>query len=205
MYKIGLTGGIGSGKTIVATLFQKLGVPILDADEITRELMQPGYPAYNNILTHFGSNILAADKQLNRRLLRKIIFANSTEKTWLENVLHPLVREILLQRSQQYIDTAPYIILVIPLLLESKNYTWLDRICVVDIPTELQRQRAALRDQQTAAEIDAIINAQIQRPDRLSAADDIIDNKGSLVDTEKQIMALHKKYLELAKSFTRKT
>lgn len=199
MLTIGLTGGIGSGKTTIANLFARLQVPIIDTDIIARAMVAPGTTGLNRIIQHFGPTLLNADDTLNRRQLRNIIFADKAEKLWLEQLLHPLIRTNL----QQQIATlnTPYCILVIPLLLENKRAVTVDRILVIDAPVKVQIQRIQARDQITIAEAKKIINSQLSRKQRLAAADDILLNDSNRVENLliKQVAKLHQFYLSLAK------
>lgn len=198
MLVIGLTGGIGSGKSTVASLFEKHGTTIIDTDQLSRDLTQPNQPALQKMVDHFGADILQADGSLNRTLLRKIIFNNETERRWLENLLHPLIRN----EMERLIKSAktPYCIVVIPLLLETKPNPLIDRVLVVDALEEHQLQRAHARDKTTRDEISAIIRSQISRDQRLKAANEIIENHGSLKDLEQQVVKLHEFYTKEAQT-----
>ncbi len=195
MLVIGLTGSIGSGKSTVANLFAERGVPVIDADILAREITAPKLPAYQAIVTRFGSNILKADGTIDRSCLREIIFNNPDERLWLEALLHP----IILHRMEDDIEKldAPYCIAVIPLLLETDAATFIDRILVVDMSEETQAKRAALRDKNTVEQIKAIMNTQMPRKDRLAKADDIINNAGTPEALAKQVDKLHQMYLKL--------
>lgn len=197
MLVIGLTGGIGSGKTTVANLFHQLGVPIIDSDEIAREVVASGSPLLAEIAKHFGSNIIDENGQLKRRELRDLIFANNQERIWLEQHLHPAIYE----RIREKIKTlnAPYVIVVIPLLIETNPGSLIDRILVIDSPEQLQIERVQQRDATTKENILAIIQSQISRDKRLAAADDVIDNNGDTQHLEQQVNKLHQYYLTLAK------
>ena len=197
MLIIGLTGGIGSGKSTVANLFQQLGMPIIDSDEIAREVVAPGTPLLTEIAQHFGSNIIDETGQLKRRELRDLIFANNKERIWLEQHLHPAIYERIKEKIKSL--NAPYVIVVIPLLLETNPGDLIDRILVVDSTEQLQIQRVQKRDAATKENILAIIQSQITRDKRLAAADDVIDNSGDLHNLEQQIYKLHQYYLNLAK------
>lgn len=197
MLVIGLTGGIGSGKTAVANLFHQLGVPIIDSDEIAREVVVPGSPLLAEIAKHFGSHILDENGQLKRRELRDLIFANDQERIWLEQHLHP----VIYNRIREDINTlnTPYVIVVIPLLIETNPGNLIDRILVVDSPEQLQIQRVQQRDSAKKENILAIIQSQISREKRLAAADDVIDNSGDLAKLDQQIKNLHQYYLTIPK------
>lgn len=200
MLVIGLTGRIGSGKTTVANLFAKQGVPIVDADVIARTLTQPGTSGYQAIVEHFGNSVLNDDLTLNRAALRDIIFTNPHEREWLERLLHPQI----LSEMQTTIHTlqAPYCLAVIPLLLETDAVNFVNRILVVDIPEATQLERASKRDNAPKENIKAIINTQINRNDSLARADDIINNAGTTDELAKQVIALHQQYLQMGRSST---
>lgn len=193
MIKVGLTGGIGSGKTTTTHLFQKLGVPVIDADIIARQVVEPNTSAYEAIVRHFGAHVLDENKNINRTYLRNIIFADQDERRWLESLLHPLIRKRMQKEAEQF--TTPYCIFSIALLAESKNIDFLDHIIVVDIDPKLQLKRGQERDKHNTT---AIIESQSSRTERLKIADDIIDNNGSIEDLSQQVNALHKKLLALA-------
>ncbi len=198
MLVVGLTGSIGSGKSTVAELFAKLGVPVIDADILSREVTEPHTPAHGKIVAHFGHQILNADGGLNRGLLRKIIFNQPEERRWLESLLHP----IILERMQSDIAKcqAPYCLAVIPLLLESDATSFIQRILVVDLPEEIQLERAKLRDNSTSEQIKAIIDTQIPRTARLARADDIINNAGTPDQLVAQVHDLHQQYLKMGEN-----
>lgn len=198
-YVVGLTGGIGSGKSTIADLFAALDVPIVDADIVAREVVAKGSPLLDKIAAHFGESILTSEKELNRAALREKIFQNEEEKQWLNQLLHPAIRAEMLQQLQQ--QTAEYVLFVVPLLIENKLTVLCDRILVVDVSPEIQLQRASMRDNNPEL-IQRIINSQISRTERLAAADDIINNEGKLPQNlphlQQQVTELHQKYLYLA-------
>lgn len=196
MLVIGLTGGIGSGKSTVAKLFSEKGIPIIDADIIAREVSQPNKPAFKEIVKHFGEEILHQGS-LDRGKLRKIIFENAKQRRWLEELLHPIIRKDMELEIRKL--TAPYCIAVIPLLLEVEFYFFINRILVVDTTHELQIKRIVARDKISKEEIENIIKTQASRETRISKAHDVIINDGSLEDLTKQVAKLHEKYLDLAK------
>ena len=186
---VGLTGGIGSGKTTVANYFQRLGIDIIDTDIIARQIVQPGTEALQKIVGHFGKSILLENSELNRKALGKIIFANPVEKTWLESLLHPLIRKEAIAKAK--ISSSAYCIIVIPLLFETNNNYPLDKIIVVDSPLEKQIERVEKRDHLSREAILAIIHQQISREERLKKADEIIMNDGDEANIIQQVKELH--------------
>ena len=198
MLVIGLTGGIGSGKSTVAEMFATLGVPVIDMDHIARQVVEPGQPALAQITQEFGSNVLDADGCLNRRKLRELIFDSTEKRRRLEAILHPLIR----QETQQQISEldAAYCIIVIPLLLESNQHSLVDRILVVDVPEALQITRTMQRDGISAVEVQNILAAQMDRNSRLAAADDVIDNSAGLEQIRTRVTELDHQYRRLASS-----
>lgn len=198
---VGLTGGIGSGKSEVCRRFIAKGIIVVDADIVAREVVEPGMPALEQIRMHFGNDIfLAAEGNqppaLNRAKLREIIFSDPDEKDWLERLLHPLINQRI--RSQLESATSPYCILASPLLLETKQYLLVDRILVVDAAEQLQIERASQRDSNNEAQIRAIMQTQLSRQDRCARANDIIQNHGNLDELDEQIERLHQLYLKIA-------
>jgi dephospho-CoA kinase len=194
MLKVGLTGGIGSGKTMVAGLFAAKGVPVLDADVIARDLVEPGQPAYRAIVEHFGPDLLQ-EGRLDRARLRQIVFVDPEARLWLESLLHPLVYDEMRRRIAEL--STSYVLLVIPLLLETGRRDFVDRLLVVDCPIEVQRQRVKQRDGLDEAEIDRILSAQLAPEARLAAADEVIRNAGSPAELAGQVDRLHEFYLSL--------
>ena len=191
---IGLTGGIGSGKTTVSDQLQALGATIVDADIIAREIVAPGSIALNAITQRYGIDILLADGQLNRAKLRGIIFQSETDKEWLNQLTHPLIRKGIEEAISAPCQT--YVVLVAPLLLENGLDKLVDRVVVVDATEEQQVQRTSNRDKRDDDEVKAIIASQISRTERLSKADDIIDNSSKdLGAVQNAVKRLHKKYL----------
>ena len=197
MLRIGLTGGIASGKSQVAEMFAGLGVPIVDTDRIAREVVEPGTPGFTAVRAAFGKGILAADGSLDRAKLRNLVFDDSAARGRLERILHPLIRAATLA-GLATID-APYAIVVVPLLLETDFAALVERILVVDCPREMQLERLMRRDSMTRPRAVSVLAAQIERTARLDAADDVIDNSGTLEHTRVQVAALHARYLELAR------
>lgn len=196
MLTVGLTGGIGSGKTAVSDAFARLGVPIIDTDLLARELVMPGQPALTEIAALFGTDSLTVDGALDRRYLRSRIFADPTLRQRLENILHPRIRQAVTQRLAAL--HAPYAIVVIPLLLETGMTDLIQRILVVDAPESLQLQRVMARDHSDEEQARRILAAQIGRHERLAQADDIIDNSGPLSALAAQVITLHDRYQTLA-------
>jgi len=195
--KVGLTGGIGSGKSVAAQHFAELGVPIVDADIIARKMVEPGQGVLNEIVASFGQDVLDAHGNLDRLKLRSLVFTNPTLKTQLEDILHPRIHATILLRLEQL--CTPYCIVVIPLLAESKHHYPLNRILVIDAPEALRLERTCQRDGQSANRIKRIMRSQTSREKRLALADDIIENSGTLEDLCSAIDTLHQTYLELAK------
>ena len=197
MLIIGLTGGIGSGKSTVTEHFAQLDVPVIDADIITRELVKPGEDALKEIEAHFGPDIIQTDGQLNRAWLRARIFDNADERKVLENILHPRAKEYA-QKSISELNT-PYCILCVPLLIESGWIDLVQRVLVIDLPRELQIQRTMERDGIPTNQVETIINAQIDRNGRLAAADDVLTNTGDKSSLLEQVDILHEQYLKREK------
>ena len=196
MLRIGLTGGIGSGKSTVAALFAAHGVPIIDADAIAHEITLPGTAATTQILQTFGPDIADTSGGIDRQRLAQRIFNDRKERERLEEILHPLIRAEM-QRRQTAL-TAPYCLLVIPLLYEASQRDLVDRVLVVDVDESMQISRVAARDGRNEAEIRAILSTQADRAQRLSMADDCITNSGNLAELQSQVEALHREYLALA-------
>ncbi|WP_308366581.1 MULTISPECIES: dephospho-CoA kinase [unclassified Microbulbifer] len=198
MLTIGLTGGIGSGKSAAAACFTELGIDVVDADWAARVVVQPGQPALAQIAAHFGAGVLLESGELDRAQLRAIVFDNTAEREWLEQLLHPLIREEILRALKT--SNGPYAVLESPLLIESGQYKLVDRVCVVDLPEALQVERASGRDQSDPEGIRKIMAAQLSRQERLARADDVLNNAGDLDGLRQQVEALHRRYLELASS-----
>lgn len=189
---IGLTGGIGTGKSTVANIFKNFGVPVIDADEISHQITQKNGIAFAPIISHFGKDILDADETIDRKKLRHIIFQNPAEKKWLENLLHPIIRQTMRDTLQKI--NAPYCICVIPLLAESSGIEFIDRILVIDAPVDIQLERAKKRDSATDAHIKKIIASQASQSARMKIADDVIINDGDLNALTHKVRILHEKY-----------
>ncbi len=198
MLVIGLTGGIGSGKSTVAEMFESLGVPIIDMDRIARQIVEPDQPALTQIKQAFGEKIIDVNGQLNRQQLSKIIFDSAKKRHQLEAILHPLIRQ---ETKRQLAELkAPYCIIVIPLLLESEQRSLVDRILVVDVPESLQINRTMQRDGISAEQVRKILAAQVERDSRLNAADDVIDNSAEMDDIRLRIKELDQQYRALSEN-----
>ncbi|CAE6916694.1 dephospho-CoA kinase [Vibrio sp. B1FLJ16] len=200
---IGLTGGIASGKTTVANLFkQQFNIDIVDADIVAREVVEPGTPGLNAIIEHFGSDIVREDQMLDRAKLRERIFSNPEEKAWLNNLLHPIIREKMLEDLQQV--TSDYALLVVPLLIENKLDSLCDRVLVVDVEPNTQISRTMKRDNVSEEQAQAILASQASRQQRLDIADDVVKNNPDDSDLLLQVTDLHEKYLAMCRKNLRK-
>lgn len=197
MLIIGLTGGIGSGKSAVSKFFSELGVPVIDTDIISRQLVEPGQPALQQICLAFGNEILSADGELDRGKLRNIVFSAPDKRKQLEAILHPLIQQEMLHLAS--LLDSPYCIFAIPLLIEARQSELVDRILVIDAPEQLRRQRIKQRDQMEDKQIDKIFAAQLPDQERLKHADDIIRNDSGLPQLRAQVIDLNHRYIEMAK------
>ena len=195
MWILGLTGGIGSGKTAASDYFAKLGIVVVDADIVARDVVEPGQPAWQAIREHFGPEVLQADGSLNRAWLRQKVFAEPAERQWLEQQTHPRIRDSIIRQLQQ--AQSPYAILSSPLLFESGQAQLTDRSLLIDVPEEVQLQRASARDGNDAEQIRRIMAAQLSRQERRARADDLVDNSGSLEQLYAQLQELHEGYMAL--------
>ena len=195
-YTVALTGGIGSGKSTVADAFSCLGINVIDADILARQVVEPGTPALAAITEHFGHHILTPEAALNRRELRERIFANPEEKAWLNALLHPLIQQETQRQLRQ--ATSPYVLWVVPLLVENKLYERADRVLVVDVSRETQLLRTMQRDNVSREHAENILAAQATREARLAVADDVINNNGTPDAIASDVARLHAHYLELA-------
>jgi dephospho-CoA kinase len=196
-----LTGGIGSGKSAAADCFAALGVPLVDADVVARDVVAPGEPALAEIVKHFGPEVLTADGALNRAALRQIIFTAAAEKQWLESLLHPLIRERIQRQLARAQDAGPpYVLLVSPLLFETGQDQLVDAVIVVDVDEALQLERASRRDHADRAQIRRIIDSQMARHERVARADYRLDNSGDLAALKAQVNKLHRQLLETISS-----
>lgn len=196
VFRVGLTGGIASGKSTAAKFFGALGVPILDSDQIARDVVEPGQPPLERLVERFGPKILTPDGHLDRPALRDIVFSDPMARADLEALTHPAIGAALEARSAA--TGGPYQILVIPLLVEKNLKSHVDRVLVVDCDEELQIRRLRARDGSTAEQARAILAVQAPRSTRLKAADDVIKNDADMSSVQKQVAALHARYLELA-------
>ncbi len=195
MMIVGLTGGIGSGKSTVAELFAGMGVPIIDTDIIARDLVEIDKPAYLDIVKKFGNDILLPNRTLNRAVLKQRILNNEQERLILEDILHPLIQQAVIKQIE--LVTGSYCIVVIPLLVEKAHYPMLDRILVVDTPVSQQIKRIADRDGLENASIEKLIAIQATREQRLNAADDVIINDHGLPELKAATQQMHDKYMKL--------
>ncbi len=193
---VGLTGGIGSGKSAAAACFEQLGVPVIDADVAAREVVMPGSAALQQIAAHFGAQLLQPSGELDRAALRQRVFAEPQERQWLEALLHPLIRERIKAGLTEAVarPSVPYVILSSPLLLETGQDTLVDRVLLIDVDTALQRDRVLRRDGSAPATVDAVLAAQWSREKRRARADDVILNEGSLAELEAAVRALDADY-----------
>ncbi|MBW4966879.1 dephospho-CoA kinase [Pseudoalteromonas sp. CR1] len=193
---LGLTGGIGCGKTAVSNMFEQLGITIVDADIIARQVVKPKSDGLNAIVSKFGQGILLSDGTLNRSALRERIFTNNADKEWLNTLLHPLIRN----KIYNDITTAKsaYVVLVAPLLFENGLDKLCNRTLLIDIPQSVQIKRTASRDNVSVEQVKAIIAAQMPREDKQKKADDILNNDRSLTDVNHDLLELHKSYLHMA-------
>ena len=192
---VGLTGGIGSGKSTVVRVFGDLGVHWVDADDVAREVVEPGMPALATIAEHFGEAVLMTDGSLNRAALRQKVFAEPDERVWLERLLHPVIREELVRQLQPEDYLLPYVLLVSPLLLETDQRDLAAKIIVVDVPESVQIERTMARDDNSREQVERIMAAQMAREDRRSQADAIIDNNRPRNEVERQVCELHNRFL----------
>lgn len=198
MFTVGLTGGIGSGKSTIAGIFADLGVEIIDADLLAREVVEPPSAALDAIRARCGEEILTAAGTLDRPRLRELVFADAAERAWLEELLHPLIDQGIGQRIAAC--ASAYCLLVSPLLLETSQRRRVDRVLVADVSRQTQLRRSLLRDGGERGTIEAIIDAQASREERLRAADDVIDNEGAQDTLAARVRELHARYLSLSET-----
>jgi dephospho-CoA kinase len=194
--RIGLTGGIASGKSAVAQRFSELGVPVIDADEASRAVVAPGTPGLAKVIERYGSGVVAANGELNRRALRDLIFSDPSSRQDLERILHPLIRAHMELRAEAALG--PYVVMAIPLLLEGDSRNRVDRILVVDVDEAVQLQRLMARDGSSLEQARAILAAQATRSARLAAADDVLLNTATVMELRQGVDRLHEQYLRLA-------
>ena len=195
-FVVGITGGIGSGKTTVTDLFAKYAIEVIDADVIAREVVEPGTPALKAIINKFGQSVLDESDSLDRAKLRSLVFNDIEVKNWLNQLLHPAIRRQMLLQTQQ--AKSDYCLLSVPLLVENKLNEQVDRVVIVDVDEPTQLQRTLLRDKTNEKQIRTIMSAQATRQQRLEVADDVIDNNGGTDALFKQVFQLHQYYLQLA-------
>ena len=197
MYVVAITGGIGSGKTTVANQFAALGIEVVDADLIAREVVEPGTPALAAIASHFGPGILDEQGRLDRRALRERIFSEPAAKSWLNALLHPIIRSEMLRQCAA--ANSPYCLLVVPLLVENRLTELADRVLVIDVDEATQIERTCRRDGVNREQAQAILASQASRSERLAMADDVLDNQSGTTETiRERILALHETYLAFA-------
>lgn len=199
MFKVGLCGGIASGKTTISRIFESLGVRVIDTDALSHKLMQPGQSAYQKTVDRYGQQILQADSSLNRSLLREIVFNDQNQKQWLEEMLHPLIQDEAIELMQQ-LENECYIILVVPLMFESGFDKLLDHIVAIDCPREVQLARLTRRDGIDTTLANMILDAQMDNEQRLSLADSVIANPNNRYPT-KEVADLHQKLTRLSSNF----
>lgn len=198
---IGLTGGIGSGKTAASDWFAEQGIHVVDADVVARQVVEPHQPALQDIVQVFGAEMLLADGSLNRAAMRAHVFAHPEARTQLEAITHPRIRQAMI--AQLHTASSPYALLVSPLLLETSQHELVDRVLLVDVEEHLQQQRASQRDGQTPEAIAKIMAAQLPRHERQRRAHDVVNNHGELAQLHQQLAQLHQHYTEQARHFRR--
>ena len=196
MYIVGLTGGIGSGKTTIAYFFSERDIKVINADQLARKVVQPGTIALSQIKQKFGEKILTESYGLNRSLLREIVFKDERQRVWLENLLHPLIEDEINKSIESALSQ--YVVLESPLLLETNQHKLVNRILVIDVSPEIQLKRTLSRDGGSEATIKAIINSQLTRIQRLNMADDVINNEQDLKSVRIELESLHQNYLSMA-------
>jgi dephospho-CoA kinase len=197
-FVVGVTGGIGSGKSAVTRLFEQYGITVVDADIVARIIVEPGRPALATIAEHYGKDIIQPDGFLDRAALRALVFSDDAERHWLERLTHPLIGQEILDQIDA--SNSAYTILSSPLLLDTTQKDLVDCVVVVDAPEELQLRRTTQRDQNDEAQVRRIMAAQMPRQDRLARADIIVDNSGTLEDLEGQVADIHQDLLQRAKN-----
>jgi dephospho-CoA kinase len=195
-YIVGLTGGIGSGKSTIAQGFRELGIDVVDADQASRKVVEPGMPALNIIADRFGAKMIKNDGTLNRAAMRQLIFSQPLEKNWLENLLHPLIAEWIVDQLQR--AESAYVMLESPLLLETEQHQLVNTLLLIDLPQPLQLSRTSERDGDPQPQIQSIIDSQMAREDKLRRADYVFDNSLALDTVAPRIAVLHETFLHLA-------
>ena len=195
---IGLTGGIGSGKSAAANFFQNEGISVIDTDQLARKVIQKDTPGYSKVVDSFGANILDNNDSIDRAKLREEVFHDNEKRKILESITHPLVRELMVQKISS--STSPYSIIMVPLIFETNSAKNYDRVLVIDCDVEIQLARATIRDENSADLIQKIIDSQCSRSERLSIANDVIPNNHSIEDLKKRSLAMHKFYLGFCSS-----
>ena len=190
---IGLTGGIGSGKSAAANFFQNEGISVIDTDQLARKVIEKDTPGYSKVVDSFGANILGNNDSIDRAKLREAVFHDSEKRKILESITHPLVRELMVQKISS--STSPYSIIMVPLIFETNSAKNYDRVLVIDCDVEIQLERAMARDENSADLIQKIIDSQCSRSERLSIANDVIPNNHSIEDLQKRSLAMHNFYL----------
>ena len=201
MLIIGLTGGIGSGKSAASEHFERMGITVVDADVVARQVVEPSRPALAQIAAHFGDDILLASGSLDRQKLRQLIFKSAQQKTWLESLLHPIIRDEIIHQLK--CSHSPYTLLVSPLLFETKQHELVNCTLLIDVPKALQIERASQRDDVTSSQIETIIASQMTRECKIEKADDTILNDNDLGALQQEVERYHKHYLELSYEFNR--
>jgi len=196
MFVVGLTGGIGSGKTAASDRFASHGITVVDGDVVARQVVEPGTEALRKIIAKFGPGILQANGELDRASLREWVFSQPDDRLWLEALLHPLIgQEVIAQLNAA---SSPYAVLVSPLLVDAGQTALCDRVLVVDVPEQVQIERTCRRDDNSEELVKQIIAAQTSRERRLAAATEVLDNTGTLEDLQRRVDELHERYLQLA-------
>lgn len=190
---IGLTGGIGSGKSAAADFFQNEGISVIDTDQLSRKVIEKDTPGYSKVVDSFGTNILDNNDSIDRAKLREEVFHDDEKREILESITHPLVRELMVQKISS--STSPYTIIMVPLIFETNSAKNYDRVLVIDCDVEIQLKRAMARDENSADLIQKIIDSQCSRSERLSIANDVIPNNHSIEDLQKRSLAMHNFYL----------
>ena len=190
---IGLTGGIGSGKSAAANFFQNEGISVIDTDQLARKVIEKDTPGYSKVVESFGANILDNNDSIDRAKLREEVFNDNEKRKILESITHPLVRELMVQKISS--STSPYSIIMVPLIFETNSAKNYDRVLVIDCDVEIQLARATIRDENSADLIQKIIDSQCSRSERLSIANDVIPNNHSIEDLKKRSLAMHNFYL----------